>query len=169
MIRKNRIRIRILPIVLLSLVVAGCQPSAHLVPVTETPAVETAPENDGPCETHTAEMALSVTPETIRAGETVTVEVVLRNTGCLALGLPQYRLVVEGGEGVLADLPEPVVHSLAVAPGGSDNTVFPLDAVSAGEVQLRATASFEVHVGHPGPAYWGSAATGEPVTLTIMP
>lgn len=131
------------------------QPAETLtVPVTPTLA----------CETHTASMVLSVSDETPQVGDTVKVTVTLSNEGCVALGLPQYRLRIQSDtpESVFApsDL-EPVVHYLAVAPGQSDTAEFELRATADGQATLSASASFEVHLGYPGPAYWGSSSTGE--------
>ena len=116
------------------------------------------------CEAHTASMVLSVSDETPQVGGTVKVTVTLNNEGCVALGLPQYRLRIRSDtpESVFASSNlEPVVHYLAVAPGQSDTAEFDLRAIADGQVTLSASASFEVHLGYPGPAYWGSSSSGE--------
>jgi hypothetical protein len=117
-----------------------------------------------PCETDTASVELSAPVSRLKVGETVKITATLTNEGCVALGLPQYRLYSQsnGLESIFApDPPEPVVHSLAVAPGQSDSADFDLRAIAAGLAILRASASFEVHLGYPGPAYWGYAASPE--------
>ena len=61
----------------------------------------------------------------------MTVTVTLRNEGCVALGLPQYRLQVrslEPGSFLEPSDPEPIVHYLAVGPGQSDAADFLLRA-----------------------------------------
>ena len=157
-------------VLVLALAVAGCRAA-----VTDAPAetVSPAAPTDTPepaCETHTASMDLQLSSTDIRVGEVLTVTVVLRNEGCLALGIPQYTLVVDqAADGAVVDAPAPVVHSLAVAPGGADSIDFPLEVKAEGPLALAAFASFEVHVGYPGPAYWGSAASGEPVSVKITP
>lgn len=89
----------------------------------------------------------------------------------MALGLPQYRLTIKS-EG--ADLifnpedPEPIVQSLGVAPGESDSADFDLKAVASGQATFTASVSFEVHIGYPGPAYWGSSSGG-PLNVIIAP
>jgi hypothetical protein len=66
------------------------------------------------------------------------------------------------------DTPEPVVHHLAVPPGESDSEEFVLRAVRSGKATLNAGASFEVHLGYPGPAYWGYSGSG-PLTVIVAP
>ena len=114
-------------------------------------------------------MTLSATDTTLQVGDTLTVTVSLLNKGCAKLGLPQYRLYAESHEAhsVLSpDQPEPVVHSLAVAPGESDASEFELHAVGPGQATIGATASFEVHLGYPGPAYW-TGASASPLVITV--
>ncbi len=121
------------------------------------------------CRSHSASLSISGTATTVQVGDTLTVQLALSNTGCVALGLPQYRLYVEtGGLGlVLApERPEPVVHSLAVQPGESDGAEFALQAVAPGKATITASASFEVHLDYPGPAYWGMSNSG-PLVVTV--
>jgi uncharacterized repeat protein (TIGR01451 family) len=123
------------------------------------------------CNGHTATMTIS-TPETrLGVSEPVTVTVTLVNRGCTALGLPQYRLYVEPDdtEPILTPTePAPVYHHLAVGAGQSDAAQFTLKAVASGQAVLRASSSFEVHLGYPGPAYWG-ASSARPLTITVTP
>jgi hypothetical protein len=123
------------------------------------------------CQSHTACMTISATATMLEVGEVVTVTATLFNRGCVGLGLPQYRLYVQCDEPEAIfdpDNPEPVVHYLGIAPGQSDAAEFVLRAVESGQATLRATASFEVHLGYPGPAYWGYGSTG-PLTMTVTP
>ena len=123
------------------------------------------------CERDTASLALSASAMTLKKGDAVTVTATLMNGGCVGLGLPQYRLYVqaEGTEPILTpDKPAPIVHELAVAPGRSDATTFSLRAVSAGRVTLNASASYEVHLGYPGPAYLGSASS-QSLVIAVTP
>ena len=126
--------------------------------------------NEG-CKVHTASMTLSSTATSLHVGEAVTVTVTLLNEGCVGLGLPQYRLQVHsaGSQPILEPSnPEPVVHYYGVAPGQSDTEEFSLRAVRSGQATLRASASFEAHLGYPGPAYWGFSSS-EPLTINVMP
>lgn len=144
-------------------------PTPTVVP-TDTP-IATATPAPVACETHTASVVLSASAETLRVGEVLRVTVTLRNDGCIGLGLPQYRLSnrSDGAEAILAPSdPEPVVHSLAVAPGQSDAVEYGLTAVASGQATLTAVASFEVHIGYPGPAYWGNSS-GAPLVITVAP
>jgi len=123
------------------------------------------------CEIDTASLALSLSAETVKAGDIVSVTLTLNNEGCVALGLPQYRLAIQsdGPEAIFAPgSPEPVVHSLAVVPGGTDTAGFGLRAVAAGQATLSASVSYEVHLGYPGLAYWGSASSESPL-ITVGP
>ncbi len=109
-------------------------------------------------------MELSAPKTALKVGETIAVKVVLQNTGCVSLGMPQYRLAILNGEGKAIfspDKPEPVTHYLAVAPGESDEVTFTLRAAYPGKATLSAMASFEVHMGYPGPAYWGASGSNQ--------
>jgi hypothetical protein len=151
-------------------------PAEITPPQTEAPAVieSTIPGGTDPlapqpspsvaCEQDESRMALSASQTKVKVGQTIEVNVVLKNTGCVALGLPQYRLAILNSERqpiLSPDKPEPVVHTLAVIPGNADEAVFTLQAVSPGKATLRAMASFEVHLGYPGPAYWGANSSDE--------
>jgi hypothetical protein len=129
------------------------------------------PAGNGNCEAYTAAMTLSATTTRLETGEVFTVTVALANQGCGSLGMPQYRLYVQSDEAqpVLdPGRPEPVVHYLGVAPGQSDAAEFVLRAVEPGQTALSASASFEFHVGYPGPAYWGGSRAG-PLVVTVKP
>jgi hypothetical protein len=136
-----------------------------------TPPSPLPPIDDGKCEKHTAVMTLSASATRLKIGEALTVTVTLANQGCGSLGMPQYRLYVGSDEAQLAldpSRPEPVVHYLGVAPGQSDAAEFVLRAVAPGRATLSASASFEFHIGYPGPAYWGGSSAG-PLVVTVQP
>jgi hypothetical protein len=63
---------------------------------------------------------------------------------------------------------EPAQHYLKVDRGEADTVQFVLHAASVGEVTLKAAGSFEVHLGYPGPAYWGSAGSSA-LVVTVEP
>ena len=121
------------------------------------------------CTTHTASVETGLSADEIKVGEELTVTIILRNTGCLSLGLPQFTLIIEQDENIIVfENPAPVVHSLGVPPGGQDKAVFLLEARAAGEIQFKPLVSFEVHVDYPGPAYWG-AANGPSAPFRVIP
>ncbi len=135
---------------------------------TPTPTDTPTPTPTPTCETHTASVALTASAERIAVGDTVSVTVTLENHGCVALGMPQYRLTIEPGDIFAQTGSEPVVHYLSVAPGQSDAAVFELEAVASGRARLTASTSFEVHLEDTGPAYWGSS-TGGPLFIEVAP
>ncbi len=144
--------------------------ATDILPSSETPTSTATPATPPPCETAIGTVALSVLPEEPKVGDAVIVTVKLSNEGCLDLGLPQYRLYIQSDASILnPSIPEPVVHYLAVSPGGSDTATFDLQAVAGGQASLTATVSYEVHIGYPGPAYWGMSSSGSPLVLIIMP
>ena len=129
------------------------------------------PMDNGKCETHTAVMTLSASATKLKIGEACTVTVTLANQGCVALGLPQYRLYVGSDDGQPVfdpEGPEPAVHYRGIAPGQSDAAEFVLRAVRPGRATLSASASFEVHLGYPGPAYWSGSPSGR-LEITVRP
>ncbi len=63
--------------------------------------------------------------------------------------------------------PESVTHGVAVAPGQADSVEFVLQGAQVGSGVLQADVSFEVHIGYPGPAYWGNA-TSAPVNIAVV-
>lgn len=123
------------------------------------------------CTTHTASMTLEPTATTLEVGDLVTVTATLVNHGCGMLGLPQYRLSVQSAETqpiFEPANPEPVTHYLGISRGQSDTAQFVLQALRPGQTTLSASASFEVHLGYPGPAYWSSSSAG-PRVITVLP
>jgi len=115
-------------------------------------------------QTEGARLELQISETRVRVGQTARVRLTLRNTGSIGLGLPQYRLqVADATDGAMLDpaSPEPIVHSLMVQPGGEDWAEFSLLAMAPGEATVRGWVSYEVHLGYPGPAYWGSASSGQ--------
>jgi hypothetical protein len=139
---------------------------------TATPQITFLPfVGNAPCQTDTAILSIAAPGDTFSPGETVTATITLQNKGCTMLGLPLYRLNIRaaGSETVLEPAaPEPLMHSLAVQPGQSDSAQFTLQAANPGQATLSASASYEVHLGYPGPAYWGNASAS-PVELTVNP
>lgn len=124
------------------------------------------------CEMHAASMMLTASVTMLEVGETITVTVTLSNEGCVALGMPQYWLGVEYAEEESIfdpSQPQSVVHYLAVPPGQSDMAEFVLRAVESGQATLAASASFEMHLGYPGPAYWAGSSTKEPLVVIVKP
>ncbi len=118
-----------------------------------------------------ASLHIQVDRSQVHVGDSVAVTVTLENEGRIALGLPQYRVSVEA-DGTPHPFepqgPEAVEHYLQVNAGESDSATFELSATRSGQATLRASVSYEVHLGYPGPAYWGGASAG-PVVLTVIP
>lgn len=138
---------------------------------TQTRTATPTPTPTLSCYHDTASLKLSASAGSLEVGDTVRVTVTLNNEGCVALGEPLYRLRIQTDkpEPVFTpSVPEPVVHYLAVAPGQSDSAEFDLTAVTSGQGTLTADASYEVHLGYPGPAYWGYAVTRNPLTITVQ-
>ena len=50
--------------------------------------------------------------------------------------------------------------------GQHDEAQFTLRALRAGQTELGANVSFEVHLGYPGPAYW-AGANAFPLTISV--
>ena len=121
------------------------------------------------CRKETASVVLSASTESVQVGDTIKVTVTLNNEGCVGLGIPLYRLYIQsdGAQPIFTpENPEPVVHSLRVAPGHSDSAEFGLIAAAGGQAVLTATVSYEVHLDYP---YWGMAGTKEPLRITVAP
>ncbi len=123
------------------------------------------------CTQHSAAIDITASQTELTVGDSVTISLTLNNTGCAMLGLPKYYLV--SGAGLPTSLfepaaPEPVFHSIGIDPGGSDSAAFIVRAASPGDVPLYGTASFEVHLGYPGPAYWATAAS-QPLNFHVSP
>ncbi|MBE2220950.1 MAG: hypothetical protein IAF02_05390, partial [Anaerolineae bacterium] len=131
------------------------EPLRTFLPIIMTP----------PCTTHTAALSLDVEPTAVSTNDTFTVTATLKNSGCANIGLPYYRLTASPA---LIDpaAPDPITHYLGLGPGDSDSAAFVVTAVSPGAITLNASVSFEVHLGYPGPAYWGDANTTKAITIT---
>jgi len=124
------------------------------------------------CETHSASVGLSAPVRSLHVGDRVRVTVTLTNEGCVALGSLQYRLHIQSDRTVPILSPSdplPVVHYTAVGQAESDTAEFDFVAAAPGQATLTASANFEVHLGYPGPAYWGASASREPLILTVRP
>jgi len=155
----------------------GCGPAisqqaviTQPTPPTPQPAVYFPVLTFAVCDRHTAEMDLAPSATILQTGQPLTITTELRNLGCLPLGIPQYRLetVRSSQEGVFSPAqPEPVTHYLAIGPGQTDRAAFILRAGEPGQAVLKGYASFEVHIGYPGPAYWGASAS-QPITVTVI-
>ncbi|MBN2004894.1 MAG: hypothetical protein JXA21_16165 [Anaerolineae bacterium] len=143
-----------------------------LAPVTEAAEIQTPTLTPTlACETDTASTLLSASAENLKLGDVLKIKVTLNNEGCVALGLPQYRLYIQSNsqESIFTpNTPEAVVHYLSVEPGQSDTVEFDLTAVASGPVTITASASFEVHLEYPTPAYWGYSGSGE-FPITVLP
>jgi hypothetical protein len=107
--------------------------------------------------------------QSAQVDQQLVVQVTLLNQGCVALGLPKYTRRVHAPQGQpLFNPPQPesVTHGLAVAPGQADSAEFVLQAAQVGSGLFQAEVSFEMHIGYPGPAYWGYA-TSAPVDIAV--
>ena len=124
-----------------------------------------------PCTGHRASLELSAAADALVVGDVVTVTLTLRNNGCVGLGVPLYRLAIASDTeepGLIPLSPTSVTHYYGVAPGGSDEAHFVLEAAAAGSTALRGSVSYEVHLGYPGPAYWAGSAS-EALVITVSP
>ncbi len=116
------------------------------------------------CSDDTASMTNTADPETMTVGEAAVVTVTLHNEGCSALGLIQYRLILEPTTVLSPAHPAPIIHSFALSPGHTDSVTFTLWATATGTVNVHASASFEVML--PSGSYWGYSSAA-PLTLTV--
>ncbi|MGQ9774625.1 hypothetical protein, partial [Chloroflexus sp.] len=101
-------------------------------------------------------------------GSIVQITVTLTNAGCGQIGQPTYQLLLEPSSILAPISPLSITNYRALASGESDTASFQLQAIGVGEVALRATASFEVHLGYPGPAYWAFDSS-QPLSATVPP
>ncbi len=121
----------------------------------DRPGSRVAPRSVLTCTTHTTGMTLMTSSTVPEVGDRVMVTVTLANEGCGQVGLPEYRLALATEPLILVpESPISVTHFLALAPDATDTVTFSLQTMGVGDVTLGASASFEVHLGYPGPAYW---------------
>lgn len=137
--------------------------TAPQLTTTPTATATTFPQCD-----QRAEMSLALSEASPQLGRRITATVTLTNAGDCSMGLPLYTLRIDNEHAVAAQVEgdNPVLHSLGIGGGRSDSVAFRLMLLNTGLFTLTANASFEVHVGYPGPAYWSRAATG-PITFTV--
>lgn len=119
------------------------------------------------CSSYAASTTLTPSKTTVHSGETFTVEVMLENTGCVALGRPIYEIDMQSEQ-----QPTPVtiameVHHFSVPPRGLDSIELPISLSDAGDVTLTAVVTFEVHYDS-GPPVWGRSES-QPVSITVTP
>ena len=140
---------------------------AHPINMTGGTEEELVPQTTPTCTTHTTAMTLTTSPAAPEVGDELWVTVTLANEGCGLVGLPLYRLTLMQRPYMLVlDSPISVTHYLGLESGETDTVTFSLQAIGVGTATLRAYASFEVHLGYPGPAYWGYDATA-PVSVNV--
>lgn len=157
---------------------AGCMvlvillANSHVAPGTvaraapqETP---TATPTATPSCTHSTAMAIALSDPVPQLGGHITATVSLTNTGDCMMGLPLYTLNVANIHpvAVFEESENPVLHSRAIYSDEVDSADFRLLVANTGIFTLTAHASFEVHVGYPGPAYWGGTRAA-PITFTV--
>ena len=135
-----------------------------LEPTEPAPAEPPPTPTETACTGHTATTTVSA-PAEVKVGQPVTVTVTLANQGCTALGLPKYTLSAQPPIFAPA-APEPAIVYGSIPIGGSGKATFSLRAITPGQANLHAGASFEVHLGYPGPAYWGGSSA-EPATINV--
>lgn len=119
------------------------------------------------CTTHTTSMTLTISNDAPEVGDRLWVTATLTNEGCAQVGKPEYRLWLEQSSLILApESPIRVGHSLSLHTGETDIVTFSLRSIGFGPASLRVSASFEVHLDYPGPAYWASHST-DPITVNV--
>ncbi len=125
------------------------------------------PQSTPTCTTHTTAMTLTTNSLSPEIGERLHVTVTLANEGCGQVGLLEYRLNLTQPPYTLApESPLSVTHSIALKPGEVDVALFSLQTIGVGDATLQASASFEVHLGYPGPAYWAYDST-KPLSVSV--
>jgi hypothetical protein len=65
--------------------------------------------------------------------------------------------------------PGPLEHYRSLDPREADKADFSLQTVGVGEASVGASASVEMHLVAPGPAYWGHSGAREPLVITVKP
>ena len=150
---------------------------ATITSQTQKPAITTSPPETATtsdlstpdCQTHQAQLMLYPSRDLLQVGDSLILTATLSNSGCAMLGLPKYSLsLMADGDAHLVQPTElePIIHSVALRDGEHDEAYFTLKAVAPGKAELKVSASFEVHLGYPGPAYW-SSATSRPVIVEV--
>ena len=137
------------------------------VETTGITEVKLVPQATPTCTTHTTGMTLTTSSTTLEVGDRIVVTATLANEGCAQVVQPEYWLTLVQSAYVLGpDPPTSVTHYLALEPGETDTVTFSLQTIGVGEVTLQTSASFEVHLGYPGPAYWAYDST-MPISVSI--
>jgi hypothetical protein len=144
------------------------------VPPSPTPTLEPAPlppETTPECAGYASHLTLAASHTGCIIGDTLVLTATLTNVGaCGMLGLPLYTLHFNPDALdpiLLPNPPGPVTHYEGINPGESDVITYTLQVVGAGVITLNITASFEVHLGYPGPAYW-SRDNSPSLTITVQ-
>jgi hypothetical protein len=152
-------------------VLASPTPPALSTPETRPDLPPTGTITPTPeCQAHDGTMEIEISDAEIQVGEPLTITGRLSNQGCAMLGLPLYHLVQTPPEATLFEPAEvePVLHSLGLTDGDQDQAQFILTARYPGKAQFSISASVEVHLGYPGPAYWATVSSPA-VEVTVSP
>ena len=163
--------IGILASVLLLALLMGNRAAAQRAPVDAT---ATATESPTPTETsfptcnQSTDMTLAFSNPAPQLGDRITVTAVLTNTGDCLMGLPLYGLRIDNPNAVAVfwESDHEVYNGRAIYGGQADTAEFVIVIANTGNYTVSAYVSYEVHVGYPGPAYWGGTRT-TPVSVTV--
>jgi hypothetical protein len=90
-----------------------------------------------------------VLPETVQAGNLVTVTVTVANDGQVEFGSLRYQLLPGEWESLRATAGNVVEHEVNVLPGQTDAVVFVLEALQAGTATLQANVTMKVYTPQP--------------------
>ena len=165
-------------LVLISLLALGLscaitpQTTLGSAPVTAAPSRPQITPSPTPAEClgHASQMTLTASQAQPEVGSTLLLTATLTNVGeCAMIGLPRYYLQMQSASSTPILEPqtfEPTTHSLGLFSGETDSITYTLQVVGSGAITLSVTASYEVHLGYPGPAYWSGDASG-PLALNI--
>ena len=163
--------IGIVAFVLLLALLMGNRAAAQRLPVDAT---ATATESPTPTETpfptcnQSTDMAVVLSNPAPQLGDRITITAVLTNTGDCLMGLPLHTLRIDNPNPVAIfwEAGPQIYTGGAVYGGQADTADFVVVIANTGVYTVSSYVSFEVHVGYPGPAYWGGASATS-ITFTV--
>jgi hypothetical protein len=112
-----------------------------------------------------AQITLSVLPDTVQAGDLVTVTVTITNDGEVEFGSLRYQLLPGEWESLGATAGNVVERKVNVSPGQTDAVVFVFEALQAGTATLQANVTMEVYTPQPST----EALSSESRDVSIIP
>lgn len=160
---------RIFLIVVLLCLTVSANACSAVEAFIRAPAVPTLTPVITPTSSVNPGVEISVDRTSLGVGESLTITAIP-----VSIGLPRYTLRLTSGLVATVDynntpnleIASDGLFEVIAVQGEMHSATFTLRALKSGTTEAVVNATGEIHVGYPGPAYWGGGGS-ETITLTV--